>query len=77
MSISQFKQYKKRIFSKNEEKRIQFSNINIAPYPNSLNKQMNKVMMDEDYKTKFYTFIGKKELYIELKNNKIEILAEG
>ena len=77
MSISQFKQYKKRIFSKNEEKRIQFSNINIAPYPNSLNKQMYKVMMDEDYKTKFYTFIGKKELYIELKNNKIEILAEG
>ena len=77
MSISQFKQYKKRIFSKNEEKRIQFSNINIAPYPNSLNKQMYKVMMDEDYKTKFYTFVGKKELYIELKNDKIEILAEG
>lgn len=77
MSIKEFKQYKKRIFSKNEEKRIKFSNINIAPYPNSLNKQMYKVMMDEDYKTKFYTFVGKKELYIELKNNKIEILAEG
>lgn len=77
MSISQFREYKERIFSKNEEKKIIFSNINIAPYPNSLNKQMYKVVMDEDYKTKFYTFNGKKELYIELKNNKIEILAEG
>ncbi|PLY08124.1 MAG: hypothetical protein C0625_02760 [Arcobacter sp.] len=77
MSISQFMEYKERIFSKNEEKKIIFSNINIAPYPNSLNKQMYKVVMDEDYKTKFYTFNGKKELYIELKNNKIEILAEG
>jgi hypothetical protein len=33
--------------------------------------------MDEDYKTKYYTFNGRKELYIELKDNKIKILAEG
>ncbi len=38
---------------------------------------MFKIVMDEDYKTKYYTFVGKKELYIELKDNKIEILAEG
>ena len=38
---------------------------------------MFKVTMDEDYQTKFYTFVGKKELYIEVKENKIEILAEG
>ena len=77
MSITQFKKYKERIFSKNEKKKIKFSNINITPYPNSLNKQMYKVVMDEDYRTKYYTFNGKKELYLELKNNKIEILAEG
>ena len=77
MSIKQFKKYKKRIFSKNEKKQIEFSNINITPYPNSLNKQMYKIVMDEDYKTKFYTFNGKKELYIELKNKRIKILAEG
>lgn len=77
MTINQFKAYKKRIFSKNEKKKIKFSNINITPYPNSLKKQMYKIVMDEDYKTKYYTFVGKKELYIELKNNKIEILAEG
>jgi len=77
MTLNEFTKYKKRIFSKKEEKKIVFTNINIAPYPNSLNKQMYKVLMDEDYKTKYYTFVGKKELYIELKDNKVVILAEG
>jgi murein L,D-transpeptidase YafK len=77
MEIKQFKYYKERIFSKKEDKKIEFKNINIVPYPNSLNKQMFKVLMDEDYKTKYYTFNGRKELYIELKDNKIKILAEG
>ena len=77
MSLEKFSKYKKRIFDKKEEKKIIFSNINIAPYPNSLNKQMFKVIMDEDYQTKYYTFVGKKELYIELKDNKVKILSEG
>lgn len=77
MSITNFKKYKTRIFSKKEKKSIKFTNINVVPYPNSLNKQMFKVVLDEDYKTKYYSFVGKKELYIELKNNKIQILAEG
>ncbi|RXK13096.1 hypothetical protein CP965_04660 [Halarcobacter mediterraneus] len=77
MSFEKFSKYKKRIFDKKEEKKIIFSNINIAPYPNSLNKQMYKVIMDEDYQTKYYTFVGKKELYIELKDDKVKILSEG
>ena len=77
MSLNKFKKYKKRIFSKNEKKKIEFKNINIMPYPNSLNKTMYKIVMDEDYKTRTYKFEGKKELYIELKNNKMTILAEG
>lgn len=77
MSIEKFKTYKTRIFSKKEKKTIKFSNINISPYPNSLNKEMFKVVLDEDFKTKYYSFEGKKELYIELVDNKIEILAEG
>ena len=77
MSLSGFKKYKKRIFAKNEKKNIKFSNINIMPYPNSLNKIMYKIVMDEDYKTRTYKFEGKKELYIELDNNKMSILAEG
>lgn len=77
MGIEIFKKYKKRIFAKNEKKKIEFSNINIIPYPNSLNKHMYKVVMDEDYKTRTYQFVGKKELYIELKDNEMRILAEG
>jgi len=77
MGLKKYKKYKKRIFAKNEKKQIDFSNINIMPYPNSLNKIMYKIVMDEDYKTKTYKFEGKKELYIELKNNKMSILAEG
>lgn len=77
MSLERFKNYKQRLFSRKEEKIIEFKNINIVPYPNSLNKKMFKVLMDEDYRTKTYTFNGRKELYIELKDNKIKILAEG
>lgn len=77
MSLEEFKNYKERIFSKKEDKTIEFKNINVVPYPNSLNKHMFKVLMDEDYKTDVYSFNGTKELYIELKDNKVEILAEG
>ncbi|QKF82822.1 L,D-transpeptidase family protein [Halarcobacter ebronensis] len=77
MDFERFKDYKERIFSRKEDKTIEFTNINIIPYPNSLDKIMFKVVMDEDYKTNNYTFVGKKELYIELKDDKIKILAEG
>ena len=76
-SLKKFSRYKKRVFGKNEKKSIQFSNINIIPYPNDLNKKLFKVVMDEDYKTKTYKFNGKKELYLEVLNNKISILTES
>jgi len=72
----QFARYKKRVFAKNEKKRIEFTNINIMPYPNDMNKNMFKVIMDEVYKTKNYKFDGKKELYLEIANGKIQILNE-
>jgi len=77
MGIVKYKKYKQRIFAKNEKKKIDFKNINIMPYPNSINKIMYKVVMDEDYKTRTFKFLGKKELYIELKKGKMSILAEG
>lgn len=77
MDLEKFAQYKTRIFSKKEEKTIEFSSIDVIPYPNSLNKQMFKVVMDEKYNTKTYKFDGKKELYLEIKNNEIKILAES
>ncbi len=76
-NFENFKKYKKRLFSKKEEKSIRFYNINIMPYPNSINKRMFKISMDENYKTKSYVFNGKKELYIELKNGIVSILNEG
>ncbi len=76
-NINDFKKYKKRIFSKKEDKTIKFSNINIMPYPNSINKKMYKIEMDQLYRTKRYKFEGKKELYIEVKNDKVSILSEG
>lgn len=76
-SFDDFKTYKERLFLKKEEKKIKFSNINIMPYPNSINKRMFKIVMDEDYKTRSYNFNGKKELYIEIKKGEISILSEG
>ncbi|WP_419765414.1 MAG: L,D-transpeptidase family protein [Arcobacter sp.] len=72
-----FKNHKKYIFSRNEDKTIRFTNINIIPYPNSLNKKMFKIVMDQHYQTKSYLFDGVKELYIQLDGDKISILSEG
>lgn len=75
-NYKQFKRYKSYIFSRNEEKIINFSNIDIIPYPNNENINMFKIVMDEYYKTKSYFFKGQKELYVKLENNKVSILSE-
>ncbi|ADG94058.1 ErfK/YbiS/YcfS/YnhG family protein [Arcobacter nitrofigilis DSM 7299] len=72
-----FKKHKEYIFSRKEDKTIKFSNINIMPYPNSFNKKMFKIVMDEHYKTNSYQYDGIKELYIQLEEGKISILSEG
>jgi len=76
MDIDKFRNYKKYLFNRKEAKTILFTNINIIPYPNDSRKIMYKINMYEDYKTKNYTFIGKKELFIELVDNKMKILFE-
>jgi murein L,D-transpeptidase YafK len=76
-NIEEFKKYKKRLFEKDEKKTIQFSNINIIPYPNDMNKTIYKVIMDELYKTNRYKYDGKKELYVEVIGEKVQILAES
>lgn len=75
--LKKFSDFKKRIFSKKEKKRIKFSNIDISPYPNSLNKNLFRVTMDEDYSSPAVKFKGKKELYLEIVNNEVKILVEG
>lgn len=76
-SFATFSRFKKRVFSKKEQKTIQFSNINVIPYPNDENKKLFKVIMDEFYQTKHHIFNGKKELYLEVKNDSISILTES
>jgi murein L,D-transpeptidase YafK len=74
--FAEFKEYKERIFSKNEKKTIKFSNIDISPYPNSLGKNMFRIFMDEEYLSPTIKFYGKKELFIEIINNEVKILSE-
>ena len=76
-TLQNFSKYKKRVFRRNEKKTIKFFNINIIPYPNDLNKKLFKVVMDESYRTKNHKFDGKKELYVEVINDKISILTES
>ncbi|MGA1933439.1 L,D-transpeptidase family protein [Arcobacter sp. YIC-464] len=76
MKIDEFSNYKKRVFAKNEEKIIRFSNINVYIYPNSLNKRLFRVFMDEYYKSDTLKFIGTKELIVELNNGEMRILFE-
>lgn len=71
-----FSKMKRYIFSQKDDKTIEFKNINISPYPNEENKKIFRIGFYEVYKTKRHQFQGNKELFIELKNDKMFILAE-
>jgi murein L,D-transpeptidase YafK len=71
-----FKEQKSSIFTKKEQKTIRFSNMDVSPYPNSLGKDMYKVLMDEEYLSPAVRFSGKKELFLEIVNNQVKILSE-
>lgn len=71
-----FSKMKRYIFSQKDDKTIEFKNINISPYPNEENKKLFRIGFYEIYKTKRHQFQGNKELFIELKNDKMFILAE-
>ncbi len=71
-----FARMKRIIFSRKEKKEILFKNINIAPYPGIKNKNIFRITFYEKYKARKYKFNGKKELYVELKDNQFKILSE-
>ncbi|EOI0597520.1 murein L,D-transpeptidase family protein, partial [Campylobacter jejuni] len=56
MKFEQFASMKKSIFSRKEDKKIKFSDINISPYPNLENETMYRISFYEDYYTKNYQF---------------------
>ncbi|MDO7253814.1 L,D-transpeptidase family protein [Helicobacter cappadocius] len=81
MKINAFKDYKKRVFDKKEEKTILFSNINISPYPNEEGKNIFKISFSQDYSAFknnkiTYTSNSTKELYVSLVDGKMSILTE-
>lgn len=71
-----FAHYKKRVFEKNEDKKINFSNINILPYPIQGKENIYLVSFHEEYQSKSYYFSGDKELYVRLDNHRFTILTE-
>jgi len=75
MKIDEFKNYKKRIFAKNEKKEIIFNDINIIPYPNTTN--IFQVTFKEYYTSSSFQFIGDKTLMIKVDDNhNIKIFTE-
>ncbi|EHT3200670.1 murein L,D-transpeptidase [Campylobacter coli] len=77
MKFEQFASMKKSIFSRKENKKIKFSDINISPYPNVENETMYRISFYEDYYTKNYQFKGDKILYVKIDSKgKMKILAE-
>lgn len=78
MKFEQFASMKKSIFSRKEDKKIKFSDINISPYPNVENETMYRISFYEDYYTKNYQFKGDKILYVKIDSKgKMKILAEN
>lgn len=77
MKFEQFASMKKSIFSRKEDKKIKFSDINVSPYPNLKNETMYRISFYEDYYTKNYQFRGDKILYVKIDSKgKMKILAE-
>lgn len=71
-----FSEQKKSVFAKNEQKSIKLTNIDVSPYPNSFGKNMFKILMDEEYLSPAVKYYGKKELFLEIQDGQIKILAE-
>ncbi len=75
MTINSFKKYKKRVFAKKEKKTIVFKDLNIIPYPNSIDTY--QITFKELYKSESFEFAGNKTLIVILNNKKIQIFTEN
>jgi murein L,D-transpeptidase YafK len=76
MNLSQFKSYKERIFSKNEDKTILLDDINIIPYPGE-KQNLFWITFNQLYQSDSHRFKGEKSLLVRLNSNQsISILTE-
>lgn len=76
LSYDKFASQKKDIFSRGGEKMIKFSKINISPYPTIDGKNIFRISFWENYKAGSYSFNGEKNLYVTIKNGKMQIIVE-
>ncbi|WP_205589490.1 MULTISPECIES: L,D-transpeptidase family protein [Helicobacter] len=81
MNFKAYEKFKTHVFTKNETKTIRLSGVNITPYPNVQQRRLFRVAFDQDYKAYkknklSYSSQGLKELYVELKDNKMRIIME-
>ena len=74
MNKERFVRYKKRIFNKQESKKIIFSNINVIPYPNL--DDTFKITFLEEYTSDSFSFTGDKVLIVKLIDSKFRIITE-
>lgn len=76
MNFSQFKAYKERIFTKNEDKSIMLDHLNIIPYPGE-KRNLFWVTFNQLYISDSHKFEGEKSLLVRLNpNQSISILTE-
>ncbi len=76
MSFNQFKSYKERIFTKNENKNISFDEINIIPYPGET-RNLFLVTFYQVYSSDSYQSKGNKSLLVQVnKDQAISIITE-
>lgn len=71
-----FAAMKRQIFSRKQKKIIRFTNLAISPYPSTKMENLFRIVFDEYYDTKRYKFTGKKELYVQLLEGHMKIIAE-
>lgn len=76
MKLEDFKSMKRRIFAKNEKKKIVFSNYEISPYPNMKNEKLFRINFMEHYDAPSHKFDGPKTLYAIIKDGKMKIILE-
>ncbi|WP_395002614.1 murein L,D-transpeptidase family protein [uncultured Helicobacter sp.] len=81
MRYKAFAEYKSRIFAKNEEKQIEISGIDIAPFPNGEGREMYRVNFRQDYRALLngkvsFSSSHRKDLYVWLQEGEMKILSE-
>lgn len=75
-NLRAFSNMKRRIFARDEDKKILFKDLMVVPYPDEKYESMFQVSYYQVYETKNHQFRGNKEIYLTFKDNKMKILVE-